>query len=292
MGDAYAIVYLVLYGGYTLILLGVLWLGVFLLRFPTQKRAGLVILVLLVAWCVVPPLYDRVVAAGERRAIDAATILPDALSFEGQSVLVMEAGGTICGDLCGDLVRLGVPGDFYWLGIGDFSGDSGDRPNPDFEIINAGDQILRVELGPPNAEMSDMRFAEAVEGAEIPPFDVVIIDDNGYLRSYAPQLLDLPEGLIMRTQIARVMIEDWADPLSDPPPAATYRSVAPWTDVGAFIYWPLNRDDAAYPSINQVDAAWTAPICAQAAAPEDRDAWTYAYLCDPDALGEILGGGG
>lgn len=290
MDNAYAIVYLVLYGGYTLILLAVAGLGVWLLRYPAQKRAGMIILVLLGVWCFGPPLYDRAIAYTERRAIDAANTLPEMLSFEGQTVLVIEAGGTICGDFCGDLVRLGVPGDFYWLGIGNVTG--GDVPNPDFAILQQSSQILRVELGPPLADMGDMRFAEPVDGAPIPPFDVVIIDDNGYLRSYAPHLLGLPDALVRRTQVARVLIEDWRDPFSEPPPAPTYRTSAPWQDVGAFIYWPLSRNDAASPSIEEVTDAWFKLICDAAGPPDARDAFTYAYRCDPSLLDQILGGSG
>ncbi|ABD55457.1 hypothetical protein [Jannaschia sp. CCS1] len=291
MGDAYAVAMLVLYGGYTLILVVVAGLGLWLLRYRMMRWAGIAILAGLVAWCLIPPTLDRIAAAQERREIAAATALPEALSFEGQSVLIIEAGNTICSDFCGDIVQLGVPGDFYWLGMGSYTG--GDTvPNPDFAILDATDRILRVQLGAPIEDMGGMRFAEPVEGAAIPDFDIVIIDDNGYLRSYAPQLLGLPDALVPRTQVARVLIEGWHDPMSDPPPAATYRSVAPWQDVGAFIYWPLSRNDAASPSIQQMTEAWTALICPNAGPPEARDAFTYAYLCDQSRLDEVLGGDG
>lgn len=287
MADAYAIVYLVIYGGYTLILLAVAGLGLWLLRYPAQKSAGIVILVLLAVWSLGPPTYDRVIGFGERRAVDAATLLPEALSFEGQRVLVIEAGNGICSDFCGDLLQLGVPGEFYWIGIGHYTGAE-DVPNPDFAILNHGDRILRVVLGPPQPDLDGMRFAEAVEGAVIPPFDMVLIDDNGYLRSYAPQLLGLPDALLSRTQIARVGLEDWADPFADPPPAPIYRSVAPWQNLRAFVYWPLARNDSSYPPLHLVDAAWNALICAEAGPSEDRDAFTHAFLCDPDRLNTLF----
>lgn len=285
MGDAYATVFLVLYGGYTLILLTALGLGLWLVR-RGNRWPGLIVLGLLGAWCIGPPLVDRANAYTERRAIDAVTLVPESLSFEGQTVLVIEAGNTICGDFCGDLVKLGVPGEFYWLGIGNFSG--GEVPNRDFGIIDAGAQILRVRLGDPVENMGDMRFVEPVERAVIPPFDVVIVDDNGYLRSYAPDILGLPDALVPRTQIARVLIEGWPDPFSGAPPAPTYRTVAPWMDVRAFVYWPLSTNDGAYPPIDAMDRAWNSAICSDAGAPDARDAFTYGYLCDRDSLNSLF----
>ena len=291
MGGAYAAALLVLYGGYTLALLIVAGLGLWLLRHPARRRAGIALLGLLVVWCVGPPLFDRANAVAERRAINAATLMPDTLSFEGQRVLIIEASSTICSDFCGDLIRLGVPGEFYWIGIGNYLGGE-DRPNPDFEIFNAGDEILHVELGQPVADLGGMRLAEPVAGAEIPPFDVVIIDDNGYLRSYAPQMLDLPEALVARTQIARVLLEDWRNPLSDPPPLPTYRTVSPWQDVGTFVYWPLSVEPMASTSIQQTEEAWTALMCDAAGPPDARDAFQFAYLCDQSQLDVVLSGDG
>ncbi|UWQ94206.1 hypothetical protein K3728_10730 [Rhodobacteraceae bacterium M385] len=281
-GNAMGVAFAVIYGGYTLILLFVAFLGVWLLRYPAQKRAGVIILCLLVAWCIGPPLYDRAIAWSERRAIDAATILPDDLSFEGQRVLVIESSSTMCDEFCGDLLRLGVPGEIYWLGIGNFSG--GEPPNPEFAAIDANSEIWRVRLGERNEEAGGMRFAEPVENAAIPPFDVIVIDDNGYLRSYAPQILGLPDRLVRRTQVARVLIEGWPNPYVGAPPEPTYRSVAPWMDMRALVYWPLQTNDHPYPSFSSVMEAWMAPVCANAAPPEGRDEFTYYYRCAPDQM--------
>lgn len=204
---------------------------------------------------------------------------------------MIEAGNTICAELCGDILQLGLQGEFYWLGIGHYTG-AGDVPNPDFAILNHGDEILRVELGPPLADMDGMRFAEPVEGAAIPPFDVVLIDDDGYLRSFAPHFLGLPAALVPRTQVARVLIENWGDPFTDPPPDPTYRSVAPWQDLGDFVFWPLSRNDNAYPSLTRMRDGWSELLCAQAGPPEVRDAFTYGFLCARDSLDEVLGASG
>ncbi len=290
MGDGYGIVYLVIYGGYLAILLLAVGIGILLLR-KGLTAVGWALIAAVIAWSFGPPAYDRLVDWRERQAIDAANALPDTLSFEGQRVLVIEAGNTICAELCGDIVQLGLQGEFYWLGIGHYTG-AVDVPNPDFAILNHGDEILRVVLGDPVEDMDGMRFAEPVEGATIPPFDVVLIDDNGYLRSYAPQLLALPEELVPRTQVARVLIKNWADPFTDPPPPSTYRSVAPWQDVGDFVFWPISRNDNAHPSLTRMRDGWSELLCAQAGPPEARDAFTYGFLCAPDSLDEVLGASG
>ena len=286
MGDAYGLGLLIVYGGYTAIIACVAVLGVIFWA-RGRRTIGAAIVSALVLWCIAPPIYDRVRAISEHKAVEAANLLPSELSFAGQDVLIIEAGNTICGDFCGDVVGLSVPGNFYWVGIGHFTGAE-DVPNPDFPLLNHGDEIVAVRLGPAVADLGGQRCAEPVEGADIPRFDVVIIDDDGYLRGDAPGLLGLPEALVGRAQVARVLIEGWGDPFTEPPPAPTYRSVAVWRDVGDFIYWPLSRNHDAYPSLSDLDAAWYSALCAAAGPEADRVAFTHAFRCDPDRAGAAL----
>ncbi|WP_341861649.1 hypothetical protein [Gymnodinialimonas sp. 57CJ19] len=279
-GNAMGVAFAVIYGGYTLILLVIC--GVALLLIAKGFRAlGIGLLAAVVAWCVIPPIIDRVAGLADRRAIDAVNLLPDTVELTGRNILVIDLGGGF-GER---LVQLGVDANVYVL-----STTSPERASPAphrvFETLQPREAIQRYTLGDPVEDLGGARFPERhdIPENEIPPFDLVIMDDNAYLRSYAPDMLHLPDDLLRHAQVNLVVFQGWSDPFTTLPPEPILRSVTPWHPLRAFIYWPFSVDDSPYPQFAQRERVWNHILCQQAGAPEDRAAFSYDYYCGPNSL--------
>lgn len=279
-GNAMGVAYAVIYGGYTLILLAICGVA-FLLLAKGFRAIGFVLLAAIVAWCVVPPTLDRIAAVQDRRAIDDVTLLPDTIDLTGRNILVIDLGG----GFAERLVELGVEANVYVLGTTSPERDS-PALHPVFDTLQPRDQMQRYILGDPVEDWDGRRFPERLDfpAEGIPTFDLVVMDDNAYLRSYAPDMLELPDDLLRHAQVNLVVFEGWSDPFTTLPPEPIFRSVTPWQPLRAFIYWPFSTNDAPYPDFSRRERAWNAILCAQAGAPEDRDPFSYNYYCGSNSL--------
>lgn len=285
--DEGALIIIAIVAGLVLCLVALALLGVFLWRRGWRIVGGVLALVGVGALAG-PPAINAARGVLLTNLMVARTDMPATLDLSGRRVLFIGNAGTLCDDLCGDAVQLGIDMEASWLGIG---GMIDDLP-PDHPLLGTMGPPgpgTRVALGDPVADLGGQRFAQALEAPGGPPYDLVILTDTeGLLAFAAPHLLGEPLPEWANPQFATLVFEDWPDPFAAPPPAPRYRTVSAWMRKLPVLFSPFGSGGGDHPSLLGIDAAWDALLCAQAGAPEDRDALTYALLCDVDALGDLF----
>lgn len=134
-------------------------------------------------------------------------------------------------------------------------------------------------MGPAIPDLGNLRFPEGRPAGDLPPFDLVIFEDNGTLRSIAPDLLGLPDALVPDAQIATLVFTDWPDPFTTPPSEPTYRMVAPWLPARDAFFWPLSTSYDAYPPLAEWNQRWRELFCTQSDGSVPRDDVFYSSAC-------------
>lgn len=285
--DEFAAILLAILAVSVLILLAIAGTGLFLAARGRWVIGGVLVAAVL-GFVFRPNLIDRARNAAVTRPFEARSTIPDTLDLSGQRVLFIETGGTICGEFCGDVVQLGTDIDAHWVGIGGSIPDVF-TDNPLRDVMDSAEYVQRIALGPPNDDPLDQRFAEAISGGHMPPYDTVIVfDDSGLVPFIAPHLLGPPVPDRVQVQTSVLVFTDWPDPYAAPPPAPTYRSVLGRVTERRILLWPVAVHDRFIPHFDDVDAQWRAAVCPFAGTPADRDVFTYGYLCDPDSLNALF----
>lgn len=235
-----------------------------------------------------PALYDRARNIPIRADLEARVLIPDTLNLTGQRVLFIQTGGTICGDLCRDVVGIGTDLEAYWVGAGGYTPNTL-TDNPIGDVLDGAKHVHRMHLGAPADTLSDQRFPETLSTGHAPPYDVVIVAGDSSLISYiAPYLLGDPLPADVTVQHVVLVFIDWPDPFASPPAAPAYRSVIAHYSQRPVVPLPFATRSASHPDFQETDAAWANALCAGAGDAPSRDAFTYARLCAPETLNDLL----
>lgn len=285
--DEAAFVLLALLAVAVLILAAVAGFGLFLVK-RGWRVTGFGLIAAVLAFVFGPNLIDQARNAPVSAAFQTRTNIPDTLDLTGQRVLFIETGGTICAEICRDVLSIGTDVEAYWVGAGGYTPETF-TDNPIRDVLDGEAQVVRVHLGPPLENLGNQRYAEVLSEGGAAPYDVVILEDRGGLVAYvAPHLLGaaIPDRVSVQSSI--LVFTDWPDPFAAPPPEPTYRSVTGRVGARRVLLWPVSNSEITMPPYATIDEGWSAALCPFAGDAAARDAFFYGYLCDADALNTLL----
>ncbi|WP_224815129.1 hypothetical protein [Hasllibacter sp. MH4015] len=278
--DEGALIILAILAGIALALAAIVALGVFLAR-RGYRVVGIVMVGAVAAVFVVPVVLNQLRLAQVRSAIAGATIAPETLSLTGRRVLFIGNAGTLCDEICGMAVALGIEMEADWLPIGGYA-EVGPEEHPLLGLVERPGDVRGITLGPPSGS-DNRRYPRQRDAPYGPPYDIVILSDrSGLLTYFAPDYLGVTLPGAANAQIATMMFEDWPDPLAAPPPGdapmPVYRTIAAW--VTLIRPWaPFGANTPFVPGVLATEQPWIDALCAEAGAEEARDAFTFRLRC-------------
>lgn len=253
------------------------------------RITGLGIAAAVLAFAFGPYLIDQARMVPLRADLVERSMIPEALDLRDQRVLFITSGSFHCGVICEDALRLGTEFEAYVLpAAGPAYGDTSTTPLQD--LLNRSGDVHRVQLGAPVPALDGFSYAEIQAERGTPPFDVVIFADlAGVLTDVAPHLLGAPLPESITVTSTTLVFTDWPDPFSTPAPEPTYRSVSGRIEWRPIVIWPVSQSDGLFPAADRGQPLWQRALCPFANEdPGARDAFTYAYLCAPETLDEVL----